>query len=259
LKKKKRVSSDGASTSSAGIVIADCEDDDAQLLCLGAVNVVFDNKWMLDSGSSYHVCPKRSYFHTYQPCTGSVEVGNGVRCEIIGIGTIKFWMFDGVVRILTNVKHIPDISKNLISLGALETEGSHFLARDGKLLVFKDDKPVIKGLRQKNLYILQGNVLASTVDIVDYMVEPRVERSDAEASTSRSGEEPSTSGRTAIIDLWHSRLGHLSGKGLTTLANRDLLQGVKSGKLSFCEDCILGKQRKVSFSSSSYQSHEILE
>lgn len=50
-----------------------------------------------------------------------------------------------------------------------------------------------------------------------------------------------------------------SGKGLTALVNKSLLQGIKSSKLSFCEDCIYGRQKKVSFSSSSYHLHEILE
>ncbi|CAM6122587.1 unnamed protein product [Calypogeia fissa] len=85
---------------------------------------------------------------------------------------------------LSNVRHIPNISKNLISLGALETDGSHFIARDGQLLVYKGNKPVIKGLRQNNLYILQGDALVATVDAVDSVVE----RADEEDSTSGSRE-----------------------------------------------------------------------
>ena len=51
--------------------------------------------------------------------------------------------------------------------------------------------------------------------------------------------------------LWHHRLGHISQKGLQELHKQGLLEGVSSCKLDFCEYCVLGKQKKVSFASSS--------
>jgi hypothetical protein len=41
---------------------------------------------------------------------------NGAHCKIIGIGNIRVKMFDGVVRTLCDVRHVPDVEKNLISL-----------------------------------------------------------------------------------------------------------------------------------------------
>ena len=38
-------------------------------------------------------------------------------CKTIRIGTIKIRMHDGVVRILTNVWHVPELKENLISFG----------------------------------------------------------------------------------------------------------------------------------------------
>ena len=48
--------------------------------------------------------------------------------------------------------------------------------------------------------------------------------------------------------VWHRRLGHMSERGLQLLSNKDLLPGFKSVPLEFCEDCIYGKQRRISFS-----------
>jgi len=46
-------------------------------------------------------------------------------------------MFDGQVRTLTNVHHIPYLSKNLFSLGALEAQGFKFSGADGGIKVTK--------------------------------------------------------------------------------------------------------------------------
>ena len=50
-------------------------------------------------------------------------MGNDATCTIIGMGTIKIKMSDGVVRTLEEVRHIPDMRKNLISLGTLDSKG----------------------------------------------------------------------------------------------------------------------------------------
>ena len=64
-----------------------------------------------------------------------------------------------------------------------------------------------------------------------------------------------TSGSTASISvassdvdagMWHCRLGHMSGKVMEAMLSKDKLSGVKSIYLNCCEDCIYGKERKVS-------------
>lgn len=41
-------------------------------------------------------------------------------CRVVGIGRMALRYFDGDVKILNNVRHIPDLRRNLISLGVLE-------------------------------------------------------------------------------------------------------------------------------------------
>jgi len=59
--------------------------------------------------------------------------------------------------------------------------------------------------------------------------------------------------RAAVIDasvnskLWHLRLGHMSEKGMKVLLSKGKLPALKSVESDICEDCILGKQKKVSF------------
>jgi hypothetical protein len=50
-------------------------------------------------------------------------MGNDISSKVVGIGSIRIKMFDGTVKILTDVRHVPDLRKNLISLGVLDTRG----------------------------------------------------------------------------------------------------------------------------------------
>ena len=61
--------------------------------------------------------------------------------------------------------------------------------------------------------------------------------------------------------LWHQRLGHIGEKGLRTLKNKNLVDGLNDCNLEFdfCEHCIYGKQNRIQFYSSSHKSSCILD
>jgi len=78
---------------------------------------------------------------------------------------------------------------------------------------------VMKGLRQGSLYILQG----TTVTRVAAVGTASVDTNDTR--------------------LWHMRLGHISEKGMTILTKKSCLGSAGTGKLDFCDHCILGNRR----------------
>ena len=47
--------------------------------------------------------------------------------------------------------------------------------------------------------------------------------------------------------LWHKRLGHMSTKGIKMLVAKRELEGLKSVDMGLCESCVMGKQKRVSF------------
>ena len=51
----------------------------------------------------------------------------------------------------------------------------------------------------------------------------------------------------------------MSERGLAILSKQGLLDGAETGKLKFCETCVMGKQRRVKFSSGKHTSTSILE
>ena len=55
------------------------------------------------------------------------------------------------------------------------------------------------------------------------------------------------------------RLGHMSEHGLHELCKRGLLNEHSISKLKFCEHCVFGKHKRVSFNTSTYKSKGILD
>ncbi|GJW59033.1 retrovirus-related pol polyprotein from transposon TNT 1-94, partial [Tanacetum coccineum] len=47
--------------------------------------------------------------------------------------------------------------------------------------------------------------------------------------------------------LWHQRLGYMSEKGMKILASKGKIPYLQKAVVGFCEPCVLGKQKKVSF------------
>ena len=47
--------------------------------------------------------------------------------------------------------------------------------------------------------------------------------------------------------LWHNRLGHVSVKGMKMLAAKGVLEGLKSIDVGRCENYVMSKQKRVSF------------
>lgn len=50
-------------------------------------------------------------------------------CKIAEIGTIKIKMFDRAIKTLTDVRHIPELKRNLISLSTFDLKGIDILVR----------------------------------------------------------------------------------------------------------------------------------
>ena len=62
-----------------------------------------------------------------------------------------------------------------------------------------------------------------------------------------SKDEINTVEREACTELWHRRLGHISEKGMRTLARSGLLPEETGTSLKPCVHCLAGKQCRFSF------------
>ncbi|XP_074315062.1 uncharacterized protein LOC141651242 [Silene latifolia] len=86
-----------------------------------------------------------------------VSLTNGDKAKIEGIGEVKVRLYDGQVRRFGDVRYIPNISTNLISLGRLNGLGCTIHVKNGVLEVTKNGKVISNGKRGKtNLFTFDG-------------------------------------------------------------------------------------------------------
>ena len=90
-------------------------------------------------------------------------MGNNNGCKIVGIGTIKIKMFDGVIRTLHGVRHAPELKRNLISLGMLDNSKYSFNSDNGGIRVTKEGTKVMRGEKKNGLYVLIGSYVPTNV------------------------------------------------------------------------------------------------
>ena len=152
-------------------------------------------------------------------------MGNNMFCKTIGIESIKIRMHNGIVRTLSNIRYVPDLKKNMISLGTLDSNNYKFSAKGEVLRVIKGSLIVMKGKKVNTFYILQGSTLIGVV-VVSISEDPNLD----------------------TTHLRHMRLEHMSERELHVLSKQGLLCGQKTRKLDFCEHCVFSTHYRVSFS-----------
>jgi len=182
------------------------------------------------------MCPYKDLFTIFEPVDcGVVLMGNDSQCKVAGIGTVQIKTNDDVVRTLVNVRYIPDLKRNLISLGTLESLGCKYSAEGGVLKVSKGSPFLLKANQIGSLYVVQRTVVTGSAAVSSSMPE------------------------NDVTKLWHMRLGHMSEKGMHLLSKQGSLGKQGISKLEFCKHCVFGKQKKVSFSTATHRTKGILD
>jgi len=108
----------------------------------------------------------------------------------VGIGDVRIRMYDVTVRTLCDVRHIPELKKNLISLGTLHKNGFIPKADEDRetIKIVKGALTVMKGkITIGNIYKLLGSTVVGGIHSVE-------------------SHDDNTK-------LWHMRLGHLNNVG----------------------------------------------
>ncbi|KAK2974639.1 hypothetical protein RJ640_020521 [Escallonia rubra] len=183
---------DNSKMADAGVVEDNSDGADVLSVTIKSSN----GGWILDTGCSYHMCPNRDLFATYRSFDGGkVLMGNNVACKVVGIGSIQIRMHDGIVRTLTDVKHVSELRKYLISLGTLDSKCCSYRAVGGVMRIMKGALVVMKRLKQNILYLLQGSMVTGAVATAS--------SPDIDSHTTK---------------LWHMRLRHMSERGMDVLS-----------------------------------------
>ncbi|GJR06983.1 retrovirus-related pol polyprotein from transposon TNT 1-94 [Tanacetum coccineum] len=94
--------------------------DDSEVMMVMSTQAQALLDLIMDSGCSYHMTPRLDILFDFLECDGgSVQLGDNRECKIKGIGKVRLQLKDGSSFVLHNVKYIPELKRNLISLGTL--------------------------------------------------------------------------------------------------------------------------------------------
>jgi len=100
------------------------------------------------------------------------------------MGDISLKLHDNKIRILTGVRYVSGLKRNLISLSTLDELGFSYKIENGLMCVFKNDDMILAGTKKYGLYVLNGCQFHVNISFVCVVKFDKTK-------------------------LWHLRLGHM--------------------------------------------------
>ena len=175
--------------------------------------------WILDSGAYFHSSPNKELFRNFKSENfGKVYLADNKDLEIKEKRDVCIKTLAGNQWTLKDVRYIPGLKKNLISIGQLDSTDYAIELGKSSWKIMKGAMVVAHGIKSRTLY--------TTAGCMNMVV-------GAESASNSS--------------LWHNRLGHMSVKGMKMMAAKGVLEGLKSIDVGRCENCVMSKQKRVSF------------
>jgi hypothetical protein len=175
-----------------------------------SIDNIYDS-WVVYSRDSFHATPHRKHFLYYvQGDFGEVHLGDDAPCKIVGMGKEPIKKKNGNQLLLKEVRNVPYLRKNIISIGNLASEGCIYIFTYKAWKVTKGSLVIEEGEKVGTLYLCTSNI-------------------DFSMSLASVGVD---------IVLWNHRLGHMSEKGMKILHKRNLCPDLKQIDLDFCEHCV---------------------
>ncbi|KAL3683514.1 hypothetical protein R1sor_001536 [Riccia sorocarpa] len=222
----------------------------SSLSVVSALSAQIEAQWFLDSCASRHVTSNRDTLDQFKD--GSmltpVESAGGKSHKIAGSGNVIF--DDGEIKtIVSDVLYMPDLQKNLLSVGQLADKNAVIVFdSQGFLVIRKGKTPLIlaKGKRERSsgLYVIDVNSWSPHDTSLNRAIQANLTVLDP------------------ITRLWHSRMGHIAYSGLHYLSNSGVATGIPKIPLtdSICPDCLWGKHSRHQFpKASTTRATQVLE
>lgn len=213
-----------------------------------AANTVND-EWILDTGATRHITPHKQLLTHLRPAPDAVTVtfGNGSTGEATLIGDAYLQPSPNSPLIkLTDVLYIPNAADNLLSVSQATKRGFNFSFTKTKCQISKDNQMIATG---------HADPSSSIYHLASHSLKPNFA---AHAMTT------AYASRAPTPHLWHRRLGHLGYDNLSKLTHLSTginltSDDIKTTSADTCNACILGKQHRLPFTSSTTVTSKPLE
>jgi hypothetical protein len=128
---------------------------------------------------------------------GYVETGNDTTHPIAHIGNVPLTMQDGKIKYLSDVLHVPNITKNLVSVGQM--------IKQGLQVWFNPDGCYVEDFKDKCHLVAKGKRVGKMFTLDVSMLEVEVVMFAQGA------------GDVADMDIWHKRIGPINEQQLKSM------------------------------------------
>ena len=202
------------------------------------VNFASSSTWVFDTGCGSHLCNHlQGLRDSRKLARGEVDlrVGNGARVAAVSVGTYVLGLPSGLELYLNNCYYVPSLSKNIISISVLDTEGFTFVIKNNCITFSYDDLVYGQATSIGGIYILD-----TSSDIFQI-----------ESKKLKTGDPDQTY-------LWHCRLGHINDKRIKRLVSTGILKPFDYESYGTCESCLLGKMTRAPFTGKGARASDIL-
>lgn len=81
-------------------------------------------------------------------------MGNNDICKVISMGNVNLKVHDKTIRELKEVRYVPNLKRNLISLGMLDQIGLSIKVEYGELKILNRSPTIMKGAKKNGVYVL---------------------------------------------------------------------------------------------------------
>ena len=132
MKKSKKISLEG---SEGDALSSQFELDFTLIACMASS--MMGCGWFLDNGASFHITSDKSLFSTLEDKDLKIiiEMGDDGKNHVLGEGKVVFQREHGARITFTNVKYVPRMKKNLVSITMLEDKGYDVVFSKGKVFL----------------------------------------------------------------------------------------------------------------------------
>ncbi|KAK4276114.1 hypothetical protein QN277_019103 [Acacia crassicarpa] len=228
---------------------------------LVSTDSVVDPDWYLDSGATTHVThdesniPEKSGIRKHD----SISVGDGFDLSVNCSGNSSVSVSPTASLHLSDVLHVPSMSKNLLSIYRLCLDNNILISFFSNVYVIKDlrtHKELFRGYTKTGLYPLR--------QILHHLRSLKTSRSSQAAHLTTSSvpqSSPSdsvlqfrcntcsfvTSSAVSSFRIWHNRLGHSSSPVVSHIMKLCNVFNNKNSSFDFCNSCCLAKSHKQPF------------
>jgi hypothetical protein len=132
-----------------------------------------EDTWLIDSGASKHMTCQRNILSslTEKNFPQKVTLADDYQYPIKGVGESNYKLDSGTPMKMKDVLYVPGLTKNLLSISALDKKGFGVAFIDGEVLMWPKGKTIedaiVIGIEEGDLYKLKGHSEAALIHSIE--------------------------------------------------------------------------------------------